>query len=1278
MKAFAKCQDNGLRTLSMASQGGALDWMSCFKVGRGKADVPQGALADSANQVQHHGGPWSPDIRVAGLRRRNFAFSRGGTGSMVAVDVGDEEARVDSRPGAVVVINAWGAVPEIDAWYHLLSASAAPSCHSRPAPFSTSPHGHPLSETTAAASPARPSRPPSQGALRWLPLPAHHHLRGAMGNVASRQEDGSLLYLRDQDRLHRDTDDDGIVEYVQDQDTQSVSGAPNFLLKLSNDEELFFYFTFAIRQAGSPNEGAESTSGSTGSAFDTTISNLTFVFAPTPKDLNALVTREFNADPNIHRNPNVDLVGDYTTGGKPVEQFEWSWKWRPPKKDEDKGGGWRNACSRAHRLNTLVTFSFWVHSTSISHQGNVFTADLLLDTAPMLASPRFLAPRIELSGPPRPRVPSSQSIESRLSDSDTDMSTKDMREPPSPTIQAIPENEPIPEPPLAATSTNTVKVDLMAQRSGEDMTLTDDGPVFRSTMKQLEGRTGSMKIRMKNVIERAKTARETQAACNVAVANFMKALREASASNSNAVQPALDHYFEKIAAEILQYEERNVDNLQTFIIDPLSKIYRNDIKQVDTRTETFEKESKDYYAYVSRYLGQRSSSLKEKHKVAEDDKYQSKRKTFELKRFDYSSFMQDLHGGRREQEVLSQLTRYADAQASEYLATGKKIEEMMPQLKVLRVEVNEVDKEYQLLRTGREEKRRALEKGDKVYGEPENTIANGSRPETEAGFHHNSVGSRYEGPRSPPLRSIPNDSLSTLPPVNNLSTSPASTREPRKSEYLTNEIAENPQTPQIKKEGLLWSLSRPGAHSSVDPRGLSKQQWHKFWIVLDQGKLSEYVNWKQNLEPHMEPIDLRMASVREARSAERRFCFEVITPNFTRVYQATGEDDMRSWIVAINNALQSAFESRNPHEPVQSSASSRGNNIARDLFGKSSSYHGHRSSSSAAYYGQKHVHRHATVGDRPPLTQAQSNEERPARLLQTIRAADAGNSWCADCGSDIRVEWVSINLGIIVCIECSGIHRSLGTHVSKIRSLTLDTTSFTQDIVELLLTIGNRVSNMVWEAKLDQATKPNASSPRDQRLKFITAKYVDKAYVEPIASASSSPPAPDDTLLMSIKRNDIQHVLHALALAASPNVTDRSRATHSVFLALAAADPAAPGSGSGSPSASTINIPGTSGQPATTQERKSFPIAELLAQNGANIPDKTSSPIPLSKDAILYLDFKTAQKMGRLAVAGADVNVVPGNPPEQEKRSREKLLKRSSAGGFYTSSRLAKNSTGAP
>ena len=48
-----------------------------------------------------------------------------------------------------------------------------------------------------------------------------------------------------------------------------------------------------------------------------------------------------------------------------------------------------------------------------------------------------------------------------------------------------------------------------------------------------------------------------------------------------------------------------------------------------------------------------------------------------------------------------------------------------------------------------------------------------------------------------------------------------------------------------------------------------------------------------------------------------------------------------------------------------------------------------------------------------------------------------GNDKCADCNSK-KPKWASINMGIMLCIECSGIHRSLGVHISKVRSVTLD------------------------------------------------------------------------------------------------------------------------------------------------------------------------------------------------------------------------------------------------
>ena len=434
-------------------------------------------------------------------------------------------------------------------------------------------------------------------------------------------------------------------------------------------------------------------------------------------------------------------------------------------------------------------------------------------------------------------------MDSRLSGADA----REYEEPSSPNIQASegPQNA------SAVPPKDLVRVDVSCQRPGEDMSATEDGPLFRATMKALEQKTGNMRQRMKKVLKKAEAAHLAQIECNDAISGFMDALREASSSNANAVQPALEHYFDKIAREILSYEKQNTVNLQRIIIDPLTKLYNLDIKQAEAKKRDFEEESKDYYAYVSRYLGQRQDSLKQKKRADSDSKYQTKRRNFELKRFDYSSFMQDLHGGRKEQEVLSHLTKYADAQTRSYLATAKKVEQMLPQLDALSAEVQEADKEFQYQRTEREEKRRTLEKSTITYVEPETvppvaamSQIMGSNNSNNAYVSDSELG-RSESTNSG-LRPIPTNSTTVTASANgggsDFSRSPGSLTSVVGSvgspgtnskfrgirdleEKDRSQVPASEKNGTQRKEGLLWALSRPGSHA--DPRGLNKQAWHK-------------------------------------------------------------------------------------------------------------------------------------------------------------------------------------------------------------------------------------------------------------------------------------------------------------------------------------------------------------------------------------------------------------------------------------------------------------------
>ncbi|KAM4562264.1 arf-GAP with GTPase, ANK repeat and PH domain-containing protein 2 isoform 3-T3 [Odontesthes bonariensis] len=159
---------------------------------------------------------------------------------------------------------------------------------------------------------------------------------------------------------------------------------------------------------------------------------------------------------------------------------------------------------------------------------------------------------------------------------------------------------------------------------------------------------------------------------------------------------------------------------------------------------------------------------------------------------------------------------------------------------------------------------------------------------------------------------------------------------------------------------------------------------------------------------------------------------------------------------------------------------------------------------------------------------ARRSSHSEAMALQAIRNAK-GNSLCVDCEAP-NPTWASLNLGALICIECSGIHRNLGTHLSRVRSLDLD--DWPGELTQVLAAIGNHMANSIWESCTRGRTKPTPNSTREEREGWIRAKYEQRAFVAPLQPASGTQ-LPEDSmpewLLSAVTDRDLPQLQLLLA-----------------------------------------------------------------------------------------------------------------------------------------------------
>ncbi|XP_077349476.1 arf-GAP with SH3 domain, ANK repeat and PH domain-containing protein 1 isoform X4 [Lithobates pipiens] len=220
------------------------------------------------------------------------------------------------------------------------------------------------------------------------------------------------------------------------------------------------------------------------------------------------------------------------------------------------------------------------------------------------------------------------------------------------------------------------------------------------------------------------------------------------------------------------------------------------------------------------------------------------------------------------------------------------------------------------------------------------------------------------------------------------------------------------------------------------------------------------------------PAKLNLLTCQVKPNADEKKCFDLISHNRTYHFQAEDEQDYIAWISVLTNSKEEAL------------------NMA---------FRGDQSSGES------------------------SLEDLTKAIIEDVQKTP-GNYVCCDCGSQDPT-WLSTNLGILTCIECSGIHREMGVHISRIQSLELDKLGTS----ELLLAknVGNNSFNEIMEGNLPTPSpKPTPSSDMTARKEYITAKYVEHKYSRKMCTSGAEKLS---ELLEAVKSRDLLALIQVYA-----------------------------------------------------------------------------------------------------------------------------------------------------
>ncbi|KAG2302581.1 hypothetical protein Bca52824_031232 [Brassica carinata] len=622
----------------------------------------------------------------------------------------------------------------------------------------------------------------------------------------------------------------------------------------------------------------------------------------------------------------------------------------------------------------------------------------------------------------------------------------------------------------------------------------EDSPMFQKQVFNLEGTTDELKDRCQKLYKGVKKFMGVLGEASTGVSAFADSLEEFGAGHDDPVSVSIGgpviSKFVNTLRELSSYKEFLRSQVEHVLLERLTNFMTVDLQEAKESRRRFDKAVHSYDQAREKFVSLKKNTRGEIVAELEEDLENSK-SAFEKSRFNLVNSLMTIEA-KKKYQFLESISAIMDSHLRYFKLGYDLLSQLEPYIHHVLTDAQQ-SKEQSKIEQDRFEKR-----------------IQEFRTQSE-------LDSQQVSAKAEPSNVDGNHVYRTIPYKNVEATSIATAdKEVIKQGYLLKRSASlradwKRRFFVLDNHGSLYYYRNTGNKSAGSQHYYSGLGEHKSGVF--RRFRSRHIRSASQGSLDCNMIDLRTSLIKlDAEDTDLRLCFRIISPQMTYTLQAENGADRIDWVnkitAAIATRLNSHFLQQSPINYASSGPA--GDELSRDQ---------------KQDYNQKQ-----NMGDD----------------VLTILRGIPGNDACAECKAP-DPDWASLNLGVLMCIECSGVHRNLGVHISKVRSLTLDVKVWEPTIIDLFRNLGNAYCNGVWEGllqlddncekgssnKLLLITKPSSKDSFAIKEKYIHVKYLEKALVVKDERETNLPAS--TRIWEAVQRKNIREI-YRLIVTADANI----------------------------------------------------------------------------------------------------------------------------------------------